>query len=212
MSESPPITLHGTERSGHVHRVVLLLRMLEIPYRFVSAPAEVRRSAEFLRLNPLGQIPVLEDGGTLISDSNAILVYLAKRYAPASQWLPEEPLAASRVQRWLSIAAGEIKHGPALARAIAQWGDPGDRNSAVRITGRLFAFMEAHVASRAYLAAEHPTIADLACYAYTAHAPEGGISLQPYPSIRGWLSRVEALPRFEPMPRSPLPPEAPSAN
>ncbi len=209
MSESPRITLHGTERSGHVHRVVLLLRMLEIPYRLVSAPAEVRRSAEFLRLNPLGQIPVLEDGLILISDSNAILVYLAKRYAPGSRWLPEEPLAASQVQRWLSIAAGEIKYGPALARAIALWGDPGDRNSAVRITGRLFAFMEAHVSDRAYLATEHPTIADLACYAYTAHAPEGGISLQPYPAIRGWLSRVEALPRFEAMLRSPLPSAAP---
>ncbi len=208
MSASPRITLHGTERSGHVHRVALLLRMLEIPYRFVSAPAEVRRSAEFLRLNPLGQIPVLEDGPTLIADSNAILVYLAKRYAPGSPWLPEEPLAASHVQRWLSIAAGEIKHGPALARAIAQWNDPGDRASAIRISARLFAFMEAHVADRAYLAADHPTIADLACYAYTAHAPEGGISLQPYPAIRGWLTRIEALPRFEPMPRSPLPPEA----
>lgn len=201
------ITLHGTERSGHVHRAVLLLRMLEIPYRFVNAPAEVRRTAEFLRLNPLGQIPVLEDGATLICDSNAILVYLAKRYGAASQWLPEESLAAARVQRWLSIAAGEIKHGPALARAIAQWGDPGDRSSAIRIAGRLFRFVEEYVADRAYLAAEHPTIADLACYTYLAHAPEGGLSLEPYPALRRWLTRVEALPRFEPMPRSPLPPE-----
>lgn len=209
MSESPNprITLHGTERSGHAHRVVLLLKMLEIPYRFVSAPAEVRQSAEFLRLNPLGQIPVLQDGPTLICDSNAILVYLAKRYAPGSPWLPEEPLAAARVQRWLSIAAGEVKHGPALARAIAQWGDPGDRASALRIAERLFRFMEAHVTDHVYLAADHPTIADLACYTYTAHAPEGGISLQPYPALRSWLLRVEALPRFEPMPRSPLPPQ-----
>jgi glutathione S-transferase len=207
MSESrhPQMTLHGTERSGHVHRVALLLRMLQISYRFVSAPAEVRRTPEFRRLNPLGEIPVLEDGGTVICDSNAILVYLAKRYAPGSPWLPEEPVAAARVQRWLSIAAGEIKHGPALARAIAQWNDPGDRASAFRIAERLFRFMEAHLAERAYLAAEHPTIADLACYAYTAHAPEGGISLQPYPVVRGWLSRIEALPGFEPMPRSPLP-------
>jgi glutathione S-transferase len=206
-SQTPRMTLHGTERSGHVHRVVLLLRMLEIPYRFVSAPAKVRRTAEFLRLNPLGQIPVLEDGPSVICDSTAILVYLARRYAPGSAWLPEEPLAASRVQRWLSIASGELKHGPALIRAIAQWGDPGDRDSAVRITGSLFGFMEAHLDGRAYLAADHPTIADLACYAYSAHAPEGGISLQPYPNLRSWLSRVEALPRFEPMPRSPVPPD-----
>lgn len=208
MSESrhPSITLHGTERSGHVHRVVLLLRMLEIPYRFASAPAEVRRTPEFRRLNPLGEIPVLEDGTTVICDSNAILVYLAKQYVPGSTWLPEEPLAASRVQRWLSIAAGEIKHGPALARAIAQWRDPGDPASAIRIAGRVLGFMNEHLADRSYLAADHPTIADLACYAYTAHAPEGGISLQPYAALRSWHARVEALPRFEPMPRSPLPP------
>ena len=206
-SQNPRITLHGAELSGHAHRVVLLLRMLEIPYRFASTPPEVRRSAEFLRLNPLGQIPVLEDGSTVICDSNSILVYLAKRYAPGSSWLPEEPLAAARVQRWLSIAAGEMKHGPALARLIVQWGDPSDRGSAIRIADRLFQFMEAHLEGRSYLAADHPTIADLACYAYTAHAPEGGISLQPYPALRRWLSRIEALPRFEPMPPSALPPE-----
>jgi glutathione S-transferase len=207
-SNNPRITLHGSERSGHAHRVVLLLRMLEIPYRFVSAPPEVRRSAEFLRLNPLGQIPVLEDGPTVICDSNSILIYLAKRYAPGSSWLPEEPLAAARVQRWLSIAAGEMKYGPALARLIVQWGDPSDRGAAIRIAERLFRFMEAHLEDRAYLTADHATIADLACYAYSAHAPEGGISLQPYPALRRWLSRVESLPRFAPMQPSPLPPEA----
>jgi len=205
MSESHPprLTLYGTERSGHAHRVVLLLRMLEIPYRFVNTPVEARRSADFLRLNPLGQIPVLEDGHTVICDSNAILVYLAKRYAPGSPWLPEEPLAAAGVQRWLSIAAGEIKYGPALARVIVQWGDPSDRECALQITNRVFRFMEAHLGERAYLAADHATIADLACYSYTAHAPEGDVSLQPYPALRNWLSRIEALPRFVPMPGPP---------
>ena len=204
MSE-PQITLHGTEHSGHAHRVVLLLRMLEIPFRFVAAPAEVRRSAEFLKLNALGQIPVLQDGPILLADSNAILVYLAKRYAPGAQWLPEEPVASARVQRWLSIAAGELAHGPALARRIVQWADPGDRQRAVDIAGRLFRFMDGHLTDAPYLAAAHPTLADIACYSYTAHAPEGGVSLQPYPAVRAWVSRIEALPRFQPMPRSPLP-------
>jgi glutathione S-transferase len=206
MSE-PQITVYGTEYSGHAHRVVLLLRMLEIPFRFVPTPAEARSSPEFLRLNPLGQIPVLRDGEILIADSNAILVYLAKRYAPTSQWLPEEALAAARVQRWFAIAAGELAHGPGLARRIVQWGSPGDRQRALEIGESLFRFMEAHLADTPYLAAAHPTLADLACYSYTAHAPEGGLSLRPYPAIRGWLSRVEALPRFEPMRSSPLPPE-----
>jgi len=196
------IALHGTHLSGHVHRVQLLLALLEIPYRFVEASAEVRRTPEFLQLNPLGQIPVLQDGDILLTDSNAILVYLAKRYAPGSSWLPEEPLAAARVQRWLSIAAGELKYGPATARIATLWGNPADRGEADQIAARLLRFMEGHLADRQYLAAEHPTIADLACYSYIAHAPEGDISLEPYAATRRWLTRIESLPRFQPMPRS----------
>lgn len=205
----PRITLHGTELSGHAHRVVLLLRMLEIPFRFVSAPAEVRRSAEFLRLNPLGEIPVLQDGALVLPDSNAILVYLVKRYAPGSQWLPEEPVGAARVQRWLAIAAGQLMYGPAIARRIVQWSFPADHRRAVEIAGGLLRFMDAHLAEQTYLAGEQATIADLACHSYTAHAPEGGIPLEPYPNVRRWLARVEALPRFQPMPPSPLPAAAP---
>jgi glutathione S-transferase len=206
MSE-PQITVYGTEYSGHAHRVVLLLRMLEIPFRFVPTPADVRRSPEFLRLNPLGQVPVLQDGEILIADSNAILVYLAKRYAPGSRWLPEDALGAARVQRWFAIAAGELAFGPALARRIVQWNSPGDRQRALEIGESLFRFMEAHLEANQYLLATHATLADLACYSYTAHAPEGGLSLRPYPAIRAWLARIEALPRFEPMRRSPLPAE-----
>ena len=204
MSE-PQITLHGTRLSGHTHRVLLMLSLLELPYRFVDAPNDVRRTPEFLLLNPLGQVPVLQDGALVLADSNAILVYLAKRYAPGSHWLPEEPVAASQVQRWLSIAAGEVKYGPALARAIAVWRDEGDAVRATAIAGRLFRFMENHLAGRSWLATEQPTIADLSCYPYVAHSPEGGISLEPYPAIRAWLSRTEGLPKFQPMPRSPLP-------
>jgi len=201
----PAIILHGTELSGHAHRVVLLLRMLGLPYRFVPAPVEVRRSAAFLKLNPLGQIPVLQDGALVLADSNAIMVYLVKRYAPGSSWLPEEPAAASHVQRWLSIAAGEVMYGPATARAVMQWGRPGDRSRAAEIAGRLLDFMDAHLADRTYLAADYPTIADLACYSYVAHAPEGGIMLDPYPSVRAWLRRIEALAKFQAMPASPIP-------
>lgn len=201
----PRITLHGTELSGHAHRVVLLLRMLEIPYRFVNAPLEVRRTAEFLRLNPLGEIPVLQDGELVLADSNSILVYLVRRYGPGSPWLPEEPVAAARVQRWLSIAAGEVMYGPAIARRIVQWSYPADHGPAFEIARRLLRFMAAHLTEQPYLAGDHATIADLACYSYTAHAPEGGISLEPYPTVRRWHARIEALPRFHPMPSSPIP-------
>jgi glutathione S-transferase len=199
------ITLHGTELSGHSHRVELLLRMLNLPYRYVPAPAADRATPDFFQLNPLRQIPVLQDGPVTLADSNAILVYLAKRYAPGSQWMAEEPLAAARIQRWLSIAAGELRYGPATARMVTLWNMPGDLVRAKEIASRLLHFMDDHLRTRTFLAAEHPTIADLACYSYTAHAPEGGISIDAYSSVRAWLRRVEALPHFKPMPPTPIP-------
>ena len=199
------LVLYGTALSGHTHRVELLLLMLGLPYRTVNAPADVRRSDAFTRLNPLGQIPVLQDGDLTLSDSNAILVYLARRYAKGSFWLPDDPVGAAQVQRWLSIAAGEVRYGPATARMALQWGMPGDPVRAAEIAGGLFRFMDDHLATRAFLAADHPTIADLACYSYVAHAPEGGVSLAAYPHVRAWLARVEALPNFKAMPPSPIP-------
>jgi len=204
---STEIVLHGTALSGHTHRVELLLRALGLPYRFEPAPGEVRQSAAFRKLNPLGQIPVLQDGGIALADSNAIMVYLVRRYAADNAWLPDDPVGAALTQRWLSIAAGEVMHGPATARMVVQFGLRDDRDRAKRIAARLLAFMEEHLAARDYLAAGHPTIADLACYSYVAHAPEGGISLQPYPALRRWLARVEAMPFFTPIPPSPLPEE-----
>jgi glutathione S-transferase len=199
----PQITLHGSELSGHTHRVVLLLRALDLPYRFASSPPAVRRSESFLSLNPLGQVPVLQDGGIVLADSNAILVYLAKRYGAGMTWLPDDPAAAAHVQRWLSIAAGEVAYGPNLARLIVIRGMPDDRDQAVAIADRLLRFMDKHLAGRKYLAAPHPTIADLACYSYVAHAPEGGITLEPHREVCGWLRRIEQMPGFRPMPAPP---------
>ena len=203
----PDIMLHGTELSGHTHRVELLLRMLGLPYRTEAAPDTVRGSPEFQKLNGLRQIPVLQDGDLTLADSNAILVYLVKRYAPGSQWLPEQPVAAAQVQRWLSIAAGEVMYGPAVARMITQWNFPGELPRAKKIAGVLLRFTDEHRASRQFLAAEHATIADLVCCSYVAHAPAGGIALDEYESVSSWLRRVEALPKFKPIPPSPLPPQ-----
>ena len=205
MNPATPIILHGTKLSGHVHRVELLLRMLGLPFEFAEAPADVRASAAFRKLNPLGQIPVLQDGELTLADSNAILVYLCKRYAPGSNWLPEDAVGAAAVQRWLSVAAGEVMYGPASARAHAQWKAPCDKERAAAISQRLIAFIDAHLAGRAFLAADHATIADLACYSYLKHAPEGGVSLAGYPALHAWFTRVEALPAFFAMPASPLP-------
>lgn len=195
------IVLYGARLSGHAHRVEALLRLLNLPYRMVPIDAVARKSPEFLAINALGQIPVIVDGDLTLSDSNAILVYLAKRYDPARRWLPEDPIGAAQVQRWLSIAAGEIKYGLSTARAIVRWQRDEDLAGAQKLGNRILGFMDSHLTGRAFLAAAHPTIADLSCYAYTARAPEGGISLEPYPAVRGWLARVEGMEGWLEMPR-----------
>ncbi|HEI8866275.1 TPA: glutathione S-transferase [Serratia odorifera] len=199
------LKLYGTPLSGHVHRVTLLLKMLNLPYEFIDAPAEVRHSDAYRQLNPLGQVPLLVDGDFALPDSNAIMTYLVKRYAPDSHWLPEQPQAAAQVQVWLSHAAGEVRYGPASCRLIDQFAVAEDYASALAITQRFLPQVEQHLAHREYLATEQPTIADLACYSYLAVAPEGGISLGDYPAIRRWIARIQALPGFFAMPALPLP-------
>lgn len=206
-ASTPSLVLHGTELSGHTRRVENLLAMLELPYRFADSPREVRTSPAFRALNAFGQIPVLEDGDLVLADSNAILVYLAKRYGAGTGWLPEDPVGAARVQRWLSVAAGEVRYGPCQARIGVLWGRGVDPAPARAIAADLLRFMETHLTGRSFLAAERATLADLACHPYVAHAPEGGISLAPYPAVSAWIARVEALPRFRPMPRSEVPAE-----
>jgi len=193
------LTLHGAPLSGHTHRVVLLLRMLKLPYRFVEADAPVCNTPELPANNPLDHVPVLQDGPLLLSDSNAILVYLARRYDAGGTWLPNDPVGEANVQRFLSLAAGELANGPATARAIALWCMPGDADRANAITTWLLHYLDTHLATHHFLAAERPTIADLACYSYVAHVPDARISLAPYKKVRGWLARIEALEGFVPM-------------
>lgn len=147
-------------------------------------------------------MPAIDDGGVIIADSNAILVYLAMKYADTS-WLPRDPETAAAVQRWLSVAAGQIASGPAAARLVtvfnAKLDAKLDAERAKTTAHNLFAVMNAHLENRKFLVNDQPTIADVADYSYIAHAPEGGVSLQSYPHIRAWLTRIEQLPGFVPM-------------
>jgi len=196
------IRLHGVPLSGHVHKVGLFLQLLGLPFETAEAGRDQRETEAFRRLNPLGQIPVLEDGDLVLADSNAILVYLAKRYDPDGRWLPEAPVEAARVQRWLSISAGEVRFGPANARAVHLFGLKTDLADAHAVAARLLGFMEATLAGQAWLAGDAPTLADVACYPYLACAPEGGVDLAPYPAVRSWIARFEAVPGVTPMPRA----------
>ena len=200
-----PIRLHRMALSGHAHRVQLFLSLLGLPYEVVEVDlrAGAHKRPEFLRMNCFGQVPVIEDGDVTLGDSNAILVYLEGRYAPG-QWLPRDPVGAAQVQRWLSVAAGQLAFGAAAARVIVLFQRADDPSAAIARANALLQVMDSELAGRPFLAGKEPTLADIANYTYTAHAPEGNVSLDPYPNVRAWLARIEALPGFVPMMKSPV--------
>jgi glutathione S-transferase len=206
MSPTRSIRLHRFALSGHAHRAQLMLSLLGVPHELVDVDLAggAQRTPAFLALNPLGQVPVIQDGETVVADSNAILVYLALTRDPQRRWLPEDALAQARVQRWLSAAAGPLAFGAASARVAHLFGRPMNPQS-ITLAQQLLEGTERHLDGREWLAASHPTIADVAMYSYTAHAPEGGIPLEPWPRTRAWLRRFEGLPGFVAMARSPIP-------
>ena len=199
------IQLYRHPISGHCHRVELLLSLLGLPHEKIDVDLlkGEHKTPAFLAMNPLGQVPVLRDGELTLCDSNAILVYLEGRYAPG-KWLPRDPVEAARVQRWLSQAAGPLAFGPASARLVQLFKLATDPKEAIDRAAVLLQLMEAELTQTAYLVGDQPTLADLAHYAYVARAPEGLISLQPYPAVRDWLARIEALPGFVPMLETPV--------
>lgn len=199
-----PLKLHDFAPSGHCHRVRLMLSLLDLPYEAIAVDllAGEHRRPSFLTLNPFGQVPVLQDGDLTLADSNAILVYLAGQYGDES-WLPTAPARAAAVQRWLSVAAGEIASGPAAARAQVLFKMPGDTQACVARSQRLLAAMDRELQNQAFLTGATATIADVAGYSYIAHAPEGGVELEPYPHVRAWLARIEQLPGFVSLRQSP---------
>ncbi|MFL9878138.1 glutathione S-transferase [Herbaspirillum rhizosphaerae] len=191
--------------SGHSHRAHLFLSLLGAHHELVLVDLKKgeQKSPELLKLNRFGQVPVLQDGDIVVSDSNAILIYLAKSLG-RTDWLPENPATAAAIQRWLSVAAGEIARGPAAARLVTVFGAPIDADDAIRRAHAILTLVEQELSTRPWLAAEHATIADIALYSYISSAPEGNVDLSDYPQIRQWLARIEALPGFVAFQKTPV--------
>ena len=204
-SPRQPIRLHRLALSGHCHRVELLLSLLGLPQQLIDVDlgAGEHTSARFLALNPFGQVPVIEDGELVLADSNAILLYLATEYGGA-RWTPETAALAAEQQRWFSVAAGPLAFGPALARIHFVFKRPLDVAAAQARAHALFAVMDDHLSKRPFLLGAELTLADVANYAYAARAPEGRVALDAYTHLRAGLARVEATPRFVPMPHAPV--------
>ena len=191
--------------SGHAHRAHLFLSLIAADFELIEVDLAkgAHKAPEYLKLNRLGQVPVLDDDGTIVADSNAILVYLAKKYRK-TDWLPETPEGAAAVQRWLSVAAGQIAYGPAAARVANLFGRTIDTEEVLGRAHGVLKVIDAELANRAWIAAANPTIADVALYSYIARAGEGNVDLSAYANVNAWLARVEALPGFVEFRKTPM--------
>lgn len=194
------LKLYRHALSGHAHRAELALSLLGLPHELVDVDlaARAHKTPEFVARHPFGQLPLLEDDGHCVWDSTAILVYLASKYDPAGRWLPQDAAGRAAVQAWLSVASGPIAFGPAAARLVTVFGARFDADEVIGRAHALFKVMEAELAGRHFLVGGHATLADVAAYSYIVNAPEGNVDLAPYPALRAWLARIEALPGFVP--------------
>ncbi len=193
--------LYDLALSGNCYKVRLLTALAGIPLEIAAVDflAGEHKRPPLSDLNPWCEIPILVDGDLVLRDSQAILVYLAARYAGES-WLPRDPAGLAMVMQWLSTAANEIQNGPGSARLVDKFGYPLDKGDTLKRSARILPLIDAHLAAHRWLALERPTIADCAVFPYVALAPEGGVSLETYPHIRQWIGRIKELPGFAPMP------------
>ncbi len=192
--------LYNFPLSGHAHRAHLFLSLAGEDHEliFVDLASGEHKGEKFRALNVFEQVPVLDDGGVVVPDSNAIMVYVAKKLK-LSKWYPEDAKGAADVQRWLSVAAGPLAYGPCAARLVTVFGASFAPEVVIERAEKLFRTVEEHLAGRTWLAStEHPTIADVAFYSYANHAPEGNVDLAPYTRLTSLLRRIEALPGFVP--------------
>ena len=199
------ITLYDMERSGNAYKARLMLGLLNIPHtkKTVNLAAKEQMEPWYLAINPLHTVPTIDDDGTIVRDSGAVLVYLAANYDAARTWYPADPAGMGHVQQWLAYANNEILNNLALARAIGNGIRQGNLAEAQEKSRPVLAHVEASLRGRSWLAGDKPTIADVACYPYVKMIPMGGIPLDAYPAISAWCSRIEALPGYLPAPQRP---------
>ncbi len=193
--------LYDLELSGNCYKVRLFCALLglELEFEPIDFMAGAHKASPLIDMNPFGEIPVLEDGEIVLRNSQAILVYLARKYGGES-WLPADPVEMARVVSWLMVAENEIARGPNDARLHDKFGFPLDIDKAREKAARILDLLEAHLSKNDWLALDRASIADIACMPYVALGPEGGVSLEPYPAIRAWIDRIKALPGFIAMP------------
>lgn len=195
------LTLYEFGLSGNCHKVRLLLSLLGLQYhsKLLNSAAREHKSDNFLRLNPFGQTPVLTDDDTVVRDSQAILVYLARTYG-ADEWFPQDPAKAAEIMSWLSTAANEVARGPNAMRLHHKFGRAINMDEATQITAQLLSVLNLHLQSHQWLANNTLTIADIAVYPYIALVNEGKFDIAPYVHVESWMKRIEQLAGYVSMP------------
>ena len=196
-------TLYHAPVSGNSYKVLLLLEQLGVPHEIVELDilAGAARTETFAQLNPKRRVPVLVTAeGRVLTESNAILWYIAR----GSQLLPEDVFAQAQVLEWMFFEQNHLESNLGLPRLWDRLLGIGEEKAAAIAERRKAALpflkiLDDHLAGHRFLVAERYTIADICLYAYTHNCHEGGFDLTPYPSIRAWLERVAAQPRFVPM-------------
>jgi glutathione S-transferase len=191
--------------SGHSHRARLFLSLLGIEHELseVNLASAEHKSGEFLKLNRFGQVPVLVDGDTVIADSNAILVYIARKLGK-TDWYPQTPVDEAAVQRWLSVSAGQIAFGPAAARLITVFGAKYNPEEVIARAHDILKIINDELDESSFILGPNPTIADVALYSYIKSAPEGNVDLSSYTNVNEWLTRIEGLPGFVGFSKTPI--------
>ncbi len=197
--------LHDYELSGNCYKIRLFLGILGLDYDRSPVdfhPGMEHKSPGFLDLNPLGQLPVLEDDGLVLRDAQAILTYLAARYDKSGAWYPvDDPVRLGETAQWLAFADQLTGTSSAARLAVTFFYDL-DVDAARAGAHRLFRILDEHLWFAEQAGADwivpgpHPTIADIACFPYVALSEEGGVSRQDYPAIRRWCDRVKRIPGF----------------
>ena len=192
--------LYDHPMSGNCQKVHILLRHLGLSYetRAVDLEGGETRTPEFRALNPLGQVPVLDDSGTIVCDSQAILVYLAVKHGSPLTDRSAEGMA--EIQRWLSFAAKEVSLGPQMTRLYHLIGKAEiDIASSEAMSAAVLHRLEAHLTLQDWLCLNRPTIADIAVFPYIALARDGHLPLDDHAAILAWLSRLRAVPGYQPL-------------
>lgn len=191
-------TLYNMPLALNCYKVRLLCALLGVDYerRSIDLLKGEHQTPEFLALNPFGQLPVLQDGETVIRDSHAILVFIARSYG-GNAWMPSDIREEALVNSWLSAAAYEIRLGPYDARLKKLFPWLCVNAEAVETnTERALRLYEQRLTNRTWIALTRPTVADVAAYPALAQCGDGDVSLDAYPAIRAWMGRMEQLPGF----------------